>query len=278
MPSLNINNSTVHYQLSGEGESLVLIHGAFVSLSMWKPQMEYFSQYFRVVTYDIRGHGKTGSTPLKKYTIAQYAHDLLMLMDALEINNPIVCGLSLGGMIAQVYATKYPSRLSALILCDTAASLTITTWDKMMRLMYPKWLMLLSIRLMGVTNFIKFSFWTAEKTRSMEWLGDGSIIEYEKNEMKKISKSEYLKIFGSLYDFSLQPLEKIKVPTLILNGKFEAKSIFKHAEKMQGLIDSCEVDIIDNAGHVSNMENIDEFNQKVINFLQKYSIITNYSR
>lgn len=128
-------------------------------------------------------------------------------------------------MIGQVFATKYPERLSALILADTAATITLTRWDYIMRyLVGPKWLMLLSLRMMGVHRFIRFSFWLGKFTRSKEWLGNEEIIEYKKNEMLKLDKKEYLKIFGSLYDFKLQKLASIQVPTLVINGEHETKS------------------------------------------------------
>ncbi|MHA2299294.1 MAG: alpha/beta fold hydrolase [Candidatus Hodarchaeales archaeon] len=267
MPEIAVNEMKVYHEIHGEGQPLVFIQGAFISSTMWKPQVDHFSKNYKVITYDIRGHGKTGSTTVKKYSIELYANDLLGLLDALEIEKPVICGLSLGGMIAQVFATKYPDRLSGLILSDTAASLTITTWDKIMRLMFPKWSMIWSLRLMGVHRFIHFSFWLAEKTRSKEWLGNSEIIKYEKSEMINLDKKEYLKIFGSLYDFKLQELSKIKVPTLVLNGEHETPSLFKHAEKMKSLIPDCEVDVISKAGHVTNLENVEEFNTRIQEFL-----------
>lgn len=270
MPYVELEDIKIWYERTGMGKKLVLTHGAFVSSKMWASQVDFFvKKNFEIITYDIRGHGKTGNTPRKKYTIELYADDLLGLLDTLQITDPIVCGLSLGGMIAQVYATKYPDRLSGLILSDTAASLTITTWDKIMRLMFPKWSMIWSLRLMGVHRFIRFSFWLAEKTRSKEWLGNKEIIDYEKSEMINLDKKEYLKIFGSLYDFKLQELSKIKVPTLVLNGEYESPSLFKHAEKMQSLIPNCEVDVITGAGHVTNLENTRAFNERIYAFLSK---------
>ncbi|UCG01872.1 MAG: alpha/beta hydrolase [Candidatus Heimdallarchaeota archaeon] len=273
MPSIELEDINVHYEINGKGAPFVFIQGAFVSSTMWENQVNFFSKSFQTLVYDLRGHGITGPSSRKKYSVDLYADDLVNLLDALNIDKPIICGISLGGMIAQVFATKYPERLSALILADTAATITLTHWDYIMRyLIGPKWLMLLSLRMMGVHRFIKFSFWLGKFTRSKEWLGNEEIIEYEKNEMLNLNKKEYLKIFGSLYDFKLQKLAFITVPTLVVNGEHEAKSIFKHAEKIQSLIPNCDVDIIKNAGHTSNMENPNEFNQKINDFLQKNNI------
>ena len=270
MPIIKLDEINVYYEINGEGTPFVFIQGAFISSTMWEKQVNYFSDIFQTIIFDIRGHGKTGPSTRKKYSVELYADDLIKLLDALKIDKPIICGISLGGMIAQVFATKYPKRLSALILADTAATITLTRWDYIMRyLVGPKWLMLLSLRMMGVHRFIRFSFWLGKFTRSKEWLGNEEIIEYEKGEMLNLDKKEYLKIFGSLYDFKLQDLAKINVPTLVVNGEHEAKSIFKHAEKIQSLIPNCDVDVIKNAGHTSNMENPEEFNQKIANFLKK---------
>lgn len=270
---MELKDINVYYELNGKGTPLVFIQGAFVSSTMWKPQVEFFAENYQTLIYDIRGHGKTGSTSLKKYTVEVYADDLFDLLNGLNIDKPIICGISLGGMIAQIFGTKYPERLSALVLADTAATITLTRWDYIMRyLVGPKWLMLLTLRMMGVHRFIKFSFWLAKFTRSKEWLGHEEVIEYEKQEMLNLNKKEYLKIFGSLYDFKLQELSRIKVPTLVLNGEYEPKSIFKHAEKIRSLIPNCEVDIIKNTGHTSNMENPEEFNQKITEFLRKNNL------
>ncbi|MFX1536348.1 MAG: alpha/beta fold hydrolase [Promethearchaeota archaeon] len=268
MPIIETNDINTYYEIHGEGQPLVLIHGGFVSSTMWQPQVDYFSNRYKVITYDIRGHGKTGPSALKRYKIETLAEDLHTLLENLEIQTPIICGLSLGGMIAQVYAVKYPDKLKGLILADTAASIALTFWDKLMvYVLAPRWLMLGSLRLMGVRNFIKFSFWYAKYTRSEEWLGNKDITEYEKSEMLKMDKKEYLKIFGSLYDFRLQDLAKIKVPTLVLNGEHESKTVFVHAEKIKELIEDCEVVVISNAGHISNLENKEEFNQVIEAFL-----------
>jgi pimeloyl-ACP methyl ester carboxylesterase len=236
---------------------------------MWQPQVDYFSKFYKVISYDIRGHGKTGISPLRKYSVELFADDLKKLLEKLKIKKPIICGLSLGGMIAQVYATKYLQNLRALILSDTAISTSLTFWDKLMvYILFPKWMMLPTLRMMGVRNFIKFSFWIAKSTRGKEWIGKNEIEDYEKNEMLKMDKKEYLKVFGAIYDFKLQDLFKINLPTLILNGENESKSVYYHAEVMKNLIQNCESDIISNAGHTSNLENPEEFNKALEKFLK----------
>jgi pimeloyl-ACP methyl ester carboxylesterase len=258
-----------YYEIQGEGNPLVFIHGGLVTSTMWQLQIDYFSKSFKVITYDVRGHGKTGVSQLIKYSVELFADDLDKLLKKLKIEKPIICGLSLGGMIAQAYATKYPQDLRALILSDTAISTSLTYWDKLMvYILFPKWIMLPTLRMMGVSNFIKFSFWIAKLTRGKEWIGKNEIEDYEKNEMLKMDKKEYLKVFGAIYDFKLQDLFKINVPVLVLNGENESKSVHCHAEEIKKLIQNCESKIISNAGHTSNLENPEEFNKVLEKFLK----------
>lgn len=269
----NMYDIMTYHEIHGEGNSLIFIHGGLVTSTMWKHQVDYFSNSFKVIIYDVRGHGKTGVSPLKKYSVELFADDLKKLLEKLKIEKPIICGLSLGGMIAQAYATKYPQDLRALILSDTAISTSLTCWDKLMvYILFPKWMMLPTLRIMGVSNFIKFSFWIAKLTRGKKWLGKSEIEDYEKNEMLKINKEEYLKIFGSIYDFKLQDLSKINVPVLVLNGENESKSVHYHAEVMKNLIQNCELEIIPNAGHTSNLENPEGFNKALEIFLKEVGI------
>lgn len=269
MPKIKTNDIMTYYEIYGEGNPLIFIHGGLVTSTMWQPQVDYFSKSFKVITYDVRGHGKTGVSPLRKYSVELFADDLDKLLEKLKIEKPIICGLSLGGMIAQAYATRYPQDLRVLILSDTAISTSLTYWDKLMvYILFPKWIMLPTLRIMGVGNFIKFSFWIAKLTRGKGWIGKNEIEDYEKDEMLKINKKEYLKIFGAIYDFKLQELSKINVPVLVLNGENESKSVHYHAKEIKKLIQNCESKIISNAGHTSNLENPEEFNKALGKFLK----------
>ncbi len=271
VPNIKTNDILTYYEIHGQGDPFIFIHGGLVTSTMWQFQVDYFSKFYKVITYDIRGHGKTGISSLRKYSIELFADDLKKLIEKLKIAKPIICGLSLGGMIAQAYATKYPQDLRTLILSDTAISTSLTCWDKLMvYILFPKWIMIPTLRMMGVRNFIKFSFWFAKITRGKEWIGNKEIEEYERNEMLKMDKKEYLKVFGAIYDFKLQDLAKINLPALVLNGENESKSVHYHAEVMRKLIPDCKLEIIPNAGHTSNLENPEEFNKALENFLEMH--------
>ena len=160
MPTIKIRDQDLYYELDGAGPPLVLTHGAFVDAALWDSQFQYFSKHYQVLRYDLRGHGRTGPSDLNPYTMGTFTDDLTALLDALKIETAVVCGLSLGGMIAQDFAVKNPERLRALVLADTAVSVSLTLSDKLQTyVLFPYWAMRLTIRLMTVPRFTRFSFW-----------------------------------------------------------------------------------------------------------------------
>ena len=269
MPAIRIDNQEHYYELTGQGSPLVLIHGAFVDADLWDPQFHYFARKFQVLRYDLRGHGRTGPSVRKTYQIATFADDLTALLDALKIETAIVCGLSLGGMIAQDFAVKYADRLRALVLADTAVSVSLTLSDKLQTyVLFPYWAMRLTIKMMSVEGFTRFSSWLARKTRSDDWFGRDEITQqYVEQTMLRMDTDEYLKIYQAIYGFRLLPLEKIRCPTLVLNGEFESKAVFRHTEEILKRVPNAEARIVPGAGHTSNMENAAEFNRLVEEFL-----------
>ena len=122
MPLLTIRDTSVWYRLDGRDTDpvLMLAHSLGQDHGMWDPQAHDLTPHYRVLRYDLRGHGASGA-PAGDYTIAQLGADALSLADALAIDRFAFCGLSLGGMIGQWIATHAPDRLTHLVLANTSA-------------------------------------------------------------------------------------------------------------------------------------------------------------
>lgn len=132
MPKLERRGVVLNYQLDGADNLPVLLlsNSLGTDLSMWDPQMNAFSQKFRVLRYDMRGHGGS-SVPKGPYTIEDMGRDVLALLDGLGHSRVNFCGLSLGGMIGQWLAIHAPERIHSLILANTAAKIgTIDDWNE----------------------------------------------------------------------------------------------------------------------------------------------------
>jgi pimeloyl-ACP methyl ester carboxylesterase len=141
--------------------------------------------------------------------------------------------------------------------------------DKFQRyILAPKWLMLATIRWMSVTRFVEFSFKLAQWTRSADWFGrDPQTAEYVRQAMLEMATEEYLKIYDAIYEFDLLDLAAIRVPTLVLNGEYESKAVFRHTEEMLRRIPEARAQVISGGGHTSNMENPAAFNAQLEAFL-----------
>lgn len=266
MPVIQTGNIQTYYEMNGDsGPVIVFIHGAGASHDMWKPQVEHFSKSFRTVTYDIRGHQQSEGSD-NKYTCELFADDLHLVLQQLDITEPVICGLSLGGMIAQEYAMKYQSNLRGLILADTAVASALTISDRLLKAIYPKILVKWTIRRMSDEKYADWSF---------KYFGmDDDVREYLKQEQLKLKKDELLKITDAIYSFKLLPLETIRVPTLIIVGENERKAVFPHVEKMLELIPNSRKVVIVGAGHASNLENPDQFNQELEDFIRESVLST----
>lgn len=274
MPKLFCNGLNHYYELSGEGPPLVFIHGAFGDNRLWDPQWEYFVSKYRVLRYDLRGHGKTGASELDRYTMVTYAHDLASIMDTLKIDSAIVCGLSWGGGIAQTFAVRYPQRIQGLVLAGSTATMSLTLGEKVLRyVLFPKWAMLLTIRALSVDRFVRFSFWLAGLTLGKDWLNtDEHTLELIRQSMLQIDSNEYLKIWGAIYGFDLQQLETIRCPTLVLTGERDTKMVMRHANEIVERVPGAEKRVIPAAYHAMTLEQPQAFNRAMEEFLASFRL------
>jgi 3-oxoadipate enol-lactonase len=110
----------VNAEQRGDGPDLVLIHSLGADMQLWDRVLDAFTPHYRVLRYDVRGHGKTRSS-YRPVTIDLMRDDLRALLDAYDVARAHVVGLSMGGTIAQAFAAAHPERVDRLVLLDTAA-------------------------------------------------------------------------------------------------------------------------------------------------------------
>jgi 3-oxoadipate enol-lactonase len=117
MPTQSINGTTIHYVDKGAGQPLVLLHGFPLDSRMWEAQINDLSTRFRVIAPDFRGFGKSAAGG--PFTVPSLAEDIHALLASVNIFQPVIAGLSMGGYVVMNYARKFPSALRGLILIDT---------------------------------------------------------------------------------------------------------------------------------------------------------------
>ena len=266
---IEVNNYTISYNDVGEGNVPILfLHGFPFDKSMWKGQLDSLKSSNRVIAIDIRGFGKSidEKTPL---TIDLFSDDLRLFMDKLTIQKAIICGLSMGGFIALNAIKRFPERFEALILCDTNC---IADTAEVKENRYKA---IEQINHDGVTafneKFIKNVFHPDSLINKIELVENLRAIVFANS--KEIVTAGLTALAERSETCS--GLKSITVPTLIICGKEDAVTPLAQSQFMHEHIQDSSLKIIDNAGHVSNLEHPEEFNKYLIEFLNSLNTAGN---
>ncbi len=256
---------TIHATDQGDGQPIVFLHGAWVSSEMWTPQVNHFAPEHRVVTVDTRGHGQSDGGPLA-YSIDTFARDLSAAIEALDLAPPVLCGLSLGGLVAMAYAREHPVR--KLVLADTVRSippLPIGEWQK--HAYFPKPLLYQTFRALGPAAAYRFLLRGIEGTLGRPWLATTPAArEYALGEIDELSSDEFIKVFDALYDYRPIDLAGLEPPTLVLHGDHEAPPVKAQCRRLARELDA-ERHALEDAGHLANLDNPTAFNAALADFL-----------
>lgn len=270
MPTIRTNGIDTYYQRRGSGHPIVFVHGAIMDHRMWTAQMDTLDGEFTTIAYDIRGHGRTGGSDEPTYTVDLYVEDLDALLAGLDLDKPVLCGLSLGGCIAQAYAARYPARIAGLVLADTFTQAPLGLVGR-----------LLFANLRGfaaLDRFVRYRTLNRLQMRVGNVIkpgvaGDGRTVQNLVDTGPTIPHAEFGKIVDSLVAFtrgSDVALSRITVPTLVLYGENEPSFVRKHATLMGELIPTTvAVTGIPDAGHASNIDNPEFFTEVLREFLDE---------
>lgn len=260
--TITVNNINVSYNDEGpEGAPMIIfIHGFPLNKSMWNKQLNALKDDFRVIAYDIRGHGATEVGEID-FSIDLFVSDLLSFMDALKIEKTMICGLSMGGYIALNAIENHPDRFTALILSDTNCTAdTPEAKEKRMKT-------IINIKENGVEKLAEdllpnlfasesFKSNTEEIAAVREMIVTTSIPSLNKSLHALANRKE-----------TCSKLSKIKVPTLILVGEEDKITPPEAAIAMHEKIKDSLLQLIPHAGHLSNLENENEYNSQLERFL-----------
>jgi len=264
-----VNNITISYNEAGEGiVPVIFLHGFPFDKSMWKGQLDSLKSANRVIAIDIRGFGK--STDEKTHlSIEQFAEDLVSFMDKLHIKKAIVCGLSMGGFIALNAIKRFPERFEALILCDTQC---IADTAEVKEKRY-KTIEQINLEGADVFNekFTKSVFHPSSLTDKVELVESLRSIVFANS--KEIITAGLTALAERSETCSI--LKTIGIPTLIICGREDEVTPLVQSEFMQKHIKGSILKIIDNAGHVSNLEHPEEFNTYLTDFLNSINSVSN---
>ena len=260
---ITINNLRVSYSDHGpdDAPAIIFIHGFPLNKSMWNVQMDALKDNYRVIAYDIRGHGNS-DPGIDNFSIELFVNDLLRLMEKLGIKKSILCGLSLGGYIALNAVLKYPDRFDALILNDTQC-IADTPEIKENRC-----ISIIRIKEKGVELYAEESI---KKLFSPESFTKKKNVIAEVTEM--IISIPKQTLYNTLHALAERKetctrLQEINIPVLIMVGEEDKITPIAAAQQMHEKILNSTLKIIQHAGHLSNLENATAFNTPLVKFLE----------
>lgn len=258
MPFVNIDGVRINYQFDGpEGRPvLVLSNSLGTDFSMWEPQVVPFTQHFRLLRYDQRGHGRSDA-PVGPYTMERLGRDVLGLLDGLGLKKVYFCGLSMGGMTGMWLGANAGDRFERIALCNTSGDTTHPEiWDQRME----------TVRKQGMQTIAAASpeRWFTKTFRERET----AIVARICAMVAATNPEGYLGCCGAIRNnHQHDSLSRITVPTLVIAGAEDpatppaaGRAV---AERIKG---SKYVELP--AAHLSNIELPERFTAEVLGFLR----------
>lgn len=249
---ITINNIKTSIKQAGTGKDLILIHGIFASKEIMNPLFDYFKTSYHVISYDVRGHGKTDKP--KNFTLEDYTHDLKEIISKLDLEKPIVIGLSMGSYIALRTAEKYPDLLSKIILLGSRPKGEISLVNKDEN---PN----IDLKQMGMAISKRtYAPDTTPKQIEEFYRGNRSEVTLTGDERKEIYASL------SYYDM-LSDADKVKIPVLLIVGEHDGINPPEESVKLNRALPTSTLKIVEGAGHIAYLERNDEVIDLIESFI-----------
>jgi 3-oxoadipate enol-lactonase len=247
---------------AGSGPAVVLLHGFPLDRTMWWHQVDRFSSMNRMLAVDLSGFG---DSPAREgtCTMADMADDVAAILDALKPGPVVLCGLSMGGYVAFAFHERHPERLRGLILCDTRAAADAPEAAKARRVTAER------VRSEG-TAFLADSMLPrlfAERTA----LTRPEIVSATRRTIEEANRAGVAAAARGMAerkDYSAE-LATIRVPALIVVGEHDLISPVEEMTMIAHRMQSAELRVIPNAGHMAPLENPAAVNAAIEAFLAK---------
>jgi 3-oxoadipate enol-lactonase len=259
-----LSNPAISIDRAGAGEFLILMHGIGGNRSNWTDQVHAFAPHFRTVAWDARGYGESDDYdgPLD---FSDFARDLVRVLDHFEVERAHLCGLSMGGRIAQDFYALFPKRVKTLTLVATFTGFKNFTPEERQRFV--------DLRKKPLVEEGKEPKDIAPVVAKTLIGPHASEKQYERlvASMAALHKESYIKTVEATTLFDRTPdLGNIAVPTLLIFGENDALTKPEMGRSMADKIPGCEFHVIPRAGHLVNIEQPDAFNGIVLEFLLRH--------
>jgi 3-oxoadipate enol-lactonase len=259
---LKANGIEINYQIEGDGPMVTFSHSLACNLSMWDEQVRALRGRYRVLRYDTRGHGQTDA-PAGAYALEQLAEDFKGLLDGLSIPATHFVGLSMGGMIGQVFALKYPAMVQSLVLCDTTSRYApgaAAVWEERIKTVGAK----------GMEPMVAPTLerWFTAPFRARR----KDLMDAVGTMIRTTPAVGYIGCCHALPKINVtERLRDVRCPALVIVGEEDLGTPVDMARDIQAALPVAELAVLCRASHLSNLEQPNEFNRVLGGFLDKLS-------
>lgn len=251
MATAQLNGITIDYQVTGQGRAVLMSHGYSATRHMWDGQHAKLGDRYRMISWDMRGHGATDSpSDPARYSHALTVADMKALLDHLGIRRAVIGGLSLGGTMSLEFYVAHPEMVEALILCDTGPGYRNAEARA-------KW------------NERAMTRATELEARGLEALGGRSREMREAMSHHRSAQGLAHAARGMLAQQDsrvIDALGSITVPTIVIVGDKDEPFVAP-CEYMAKKIPGARLEVVKDAGHSSNLDQPDAFNRVFVGFL-----------
>lgn len=256
------NGITIHYTTEGDISSsskpcLVCINSLGTDLRIWDDVVAHFKDDYGIVRYDKRGHGLSEAPPAP-YSMTDHADDLAGLLDYLTIDKAILIGVSVGGLISMQFTQQHPSRIAAMVLCDTGAKIgNPEFWNDRIETLRKHGMEHLGDAI--VSRFFAPSF---AKEQASAYLG-------YRNMLVRTNLTGYTGVCESIRDADLREAVKtMEQPTLVINGSEDMATPPSMGQELSESFPNASFKIIEDAAHLPCVEKPAELSAAIKAFLK----------
>ncbi|MER5207606.1 alpha/beta hydrolase [Streptomyces sp. NPDC002825] len=262
MATVQVNGVRVAYDRVGVGPPIVFLHGAAQDARVWRPQLDALADAFTVVAWDEPGTGRSSDVP-ESFVLADYARCAAAVLESLELGPVHLAGLSWGGTLALEVYRRHKDLVRSLVLVDTYAGWKGSLPPQEVR-----------ARVEGARRMLAAPRAAFDPTLPGLFAGEPPaayvpLLEAVAADVRPESLRTQLSLVAETDQRDLLPA--VSVPTLLLWGERDARSPLSVARQFQEAIPDAELVVVPGAGHVSNLERPEEFNQAVRDFCGAHS-------
>jgi 3-oxoadipate enol-lactonase len=261
MPFLRVGDVELYYEVTGQGQPLLFIHGLGSSGRDWEYQVPFFCQDYQVVVLDVRGHGRSDK-PSGPYSIPLFAGDVAGLMEGLGIASAHLVGLSLGGMIALQLAADRPDLVRSLVVVNSSPDMVVRTWRQRLEV----WQRSIIVPLLGMKKMAELL-----GSRLFPKVEQGELRELFVQRWQENDPRAYRQTLRAIVGWSVADrLPAIDCPVLVVAGDQDYTPVAYKASYVERL-PHAELVVVEDSRHGTPVDQPEAFNEALAGFLRRWA-------